>query len=188
MKFPAIFKYLMELRKPNETDLSMQKQIANSSPDSALINRNTADLKWSNSEFTLTLQQQNRLFAPLPHVFWSFIRLCKQSLLKWKASRKCWASLFLSNKREGKKARSLNFILQINKTALQDFFRSKILFLMQNSASTQHSCSNIQNITFIFHINRKTKRSEEILPNTLAASFIFSNTSAFPFQMCFQGT
>lgn len=111
-----------------------RNKIANSSPDSALINTNAKDLKWSNSEFPLTPQQQNRLFGPLPHVFWSFIRLCKQNLLKLKVSQKCWATLFLSNKRRDKKARRLNFILQINKTALQDFFRSKILFLMQNSA------------------------------------------------------
>lgn len=80
-----------------------RNKIANSNPHSALINTNAEDLKWSNSEFILTLHQQNRLFAPLPYVFWSFIRLCKQSLLKWKASQKCWASLFFSNKRGGKK-------------------------------------------------------------------------------------
>lgn len=64
--------------------------------------------------------------------------------------------------------------LQINKTALQDFFRSKILFLMQKSTLTQHSCNNIQNITFLFNINRKAKRSQVTLSNILAASFIFS--------------
>jgi len=45
MKFPAILKYLMELRKQNKPDLSMQKQTANSNRDSVLINTNAEDLK-----------------------------------------------------------------------------------------------------------------------------------------------
>lgn len=112
-----------------------RNKIANqSNPGSSLINTNVKDLKWGTSEFTLTPHQQNKLFGPLPHIFWSFIRLCKQNLLKWKVSQKCWAPLFLSNKKRDKKAGRLNFMLEINKTAHRDFFRSKILFLMQNSA------------------------------------------------------